>query len=275
MQIDRRITNGLAWAGVVLVVGIPLADLVSGQVMDDPARAQIAMIAPVAPVPAALSERPAAPVAKPAAASVAKPEAVAVVKPAAVAVAKPEAVTKPVVTAAPVQTAATAPAAAPSNGDVVDNYLQTGKALPSYITGAQSAPAATPAVVDAQVPVEAPSATDPVEVAALGPSKVAPVPMPLSMRPEPVLIVDGPARTRDIQAGTGFNPRSSATVTYDDLQDWESGPLSEFLARRENTARVDPNYDPDGFYLDEGPNGGSRRDRLVGPAEGFYLPFVN
>ncbi|WP_193335208.1 hypothetical protein [Devosia beringensis] len=286
MQIDRRITNGLAWAGVVLVVGIPLADLVTGQLMGDgpnAATAQIAMIEPVAavaPVPVPLSQRPAAPVVQPVAAV---PVTAPVVAPAA--------------PAAPVQTAAVAPVAAKpaaqatGQGDIVDGYLQSGRALPSYITGA-GAPASTPqppvasapaaAVPPAPTPAGAPATvavapvqTDPVVTAALTPAKVAPMPMPLSMRPEPVLIVEGATRTRAIQVGPGLNPRSSATVTYGDLQDWESGPLSEFLARRQGVAVVPPDYDEDGFFLDEGPNGPRRGDRLIGPVVQPVFPFVN
>ena len=47
MQIDRRITNGLAWAGVVLVIGIPVADVVSAQFMAERTpSAQVAALAP-------------------------------------------------------------------------------------------------------------------------------------------------------------------------------------------------------------------------------------
>ena len=287
MQIDRRITNGLAWAGVVLVVGIPLADMVTAQIMGDQSKpAQVAMIAPVAPVapvPVALSERPAPPVVKPVATAAVKPAAV--VTPAAVSkptvVAQPAApvatVQQPVAPTAAMQTAAVAaPTQAAPSGDVVSSYLQTGKALPAYITGAPGAPATSQAAAPAATPASvAPPATDPFEVAALGPAKDAPVPMPLSMRPEPVLIVEGPPASRDFQAGADRNPRSSATVTYDDLQDWESGPLSEFLARRQGGEQIDPDYDPDGFFLDQGPNGAPRRDRLIGPADDVFFPFVN
>ena len=131
-----------------------------------------------------------------------------------------------------------------------------------------TAPAAAPVAV-------APSQTDPLVTAALTPAKIAPMPMPLSMRPEPVLIVEGPARTRSIQTGSDIVSRSSASVTYDDLEDWESGPLSEFLARRQSGEPVAPDYDPDGFFLDEGPNGRQRGDRLIGPVEQPFFPFVN
>jgi len=286
MQIDRRITNGLAWAGVVLVVGIPLADLAAGQLMGDragDAPAQIAMIepvAPVAPVPVALSQRPPAPVAKPVAAAPVTAPVVA-----------------PVAPAAPVQSAAVAPAAARptvaanGQGDIVDGYLQSGRQLPAYITDANAAPVAPPSALAAAASAVAsaaatspvapaavavlPGQTDPLVTASLSSGKVAPTPMPLSMRPEPVLIVDGPVRTRAIGVSSSQTPRSSAAVTFDDLQDWESGPLSEFLARRQGSGVVDPAYDEDGFFLDEGPNGPRRGDRLIGPVDEPLFPFVN
>ena len=302
MQIDRRITNGLAWAGVALVIGVPLADYVLAQMSGDApvAPQQIAVIAPVAPiapVPAPLSDRPAAPVARPvAAAAPATPKPVPTTPAPAASVAVAPAEPVSVAPAAPVQTVAAtpSPASASASDDVVSGYLQSGRPLPSYITGANTGPtvaaapavatpapavpvAASPAVTaPAAMPVAAaPAVTDPLVTAALSPAKVAPVPMPLSMRPEPVLIVEGPARTRAIGIGSETVSRSSASVTSEDLQDWESGPLSEFLAQRQGGQRVDPDYDPDGFFLDEGPNGGPRGDRLVGPVQQPYFPFVN
>lgn len=233
MSIDRRITNGLAWAGVFLVVGVPAADLLSAQFSGGKAPAQVAVIEPVAPVPAPLSQRPAAPVAEP-------DVEVAVAAPA-----KPaEPLAKPAVTPA-AQTA-----------DVVDAYLQSGRPLPSYITGGNTAPTQVAATPPARSPIvtapAAEAAIDPVEVAAIAPQKVAPVPMPLSMRPKPVIAAAPPVVV--IPPTVALPP---ANVTAADLEDWETGPLSEFLAQHQQqagNAYVDPSYDPNGFYLDEGPN---------------------
>lgn len=254
MNIDRRITNGLAWAGVLLVVGVPMADLLSAQFMGNPAApapAQIAMVRPVAPIPAPLSQRPAAPVAKPAA----QVAAVAPVKPVA-------APAKPVVTPA-AQTA-----------DAVDAFLQSGRQLPSYITdaGASAAPtqvAATPPArpLITTTPPAQPAAVDPIEVASIPPQKVAPMPMPLSMRPQPVAV----ALVRDpVVIPPGLTPaepdvivRPPVDVTAADLQDWEAGPLAEFLARRQaGNAYVEPEVEADGFFLDQGPKR-PRRDRVI------------
>lgn len=249
MSIDRRITNGLAWAGVVIVVGIPAADLLSAQFSGEPAPAQIAVIAPVAPVPAPLSQRPAAPAVE------SQTEVAAIV---------------PARPAAPVAKPAVTPAA--QTADVVDAFLQSGRPLPSYITGA---PAAAPTEVATTTPTRTPIVTtpaaaeiDPIEVAAIPPQKIAPVPMPLSMRPQSVVAVAPPAVV--IPPSVGLPP---ANVTAADLQDWETGPLSEFLAERQQqagNAYVDPGYDPNGFYLDEGPNR-SRARVIAREVDSFFF----
>ena len=291
MQIDRRITNGLAWAGVLLVVGIPTADLLSAQFFGTPetAPAQVAVIAPVAnvaPVPAPLSQRPAAPVE-----AVAKP---AVAAPVATAPATQVAVAMPAKPSAPVVSKPAAPAT--QTAGAVDNYLQSGKPMPSYITGA---PGATPAAAPAQVAVAkpaatqpsrtpivtAPVATDPIQVASIPQTREAPVPMPLSMRPRPVINPVAAAPSEDIFLPASVTrqpatvaPRSQASVTAEELEDWENGPLEEFLAarqqqRRGSTVVVTDDYDPDGFFLDEGPQ--QQGDRYIGPANSFFPYFAD
>lgn len=257
MNIDRRITNGLAWAGVLLVVGVPTADLLSAQFLGNPAApapAQVAMVRPVAPIPAPLSQRPAAPVAKPV-------EQVAVVTPAKPAVAP----VKPVV------------ASAAQTADAVDAFLQSGRPLPGYITEAESPAAAsqvattTPArPIITTTPAAPPAAVDPIEVASI-PHKVAPTPMPLSMRPQPVAV----ALVRDpVVIPPGLTPaqpagvvRPPANVTAADLQDWETGPLADFLADRQGSS-----VDADGFFLDEGPSR-PRRDRIIAREPRPFLFF--
>jgi hypothetical protein len=279
MSIDRRITNGLAWAGVLLVVGVPTADLLSAQFIGapaTPASVQVAVVERIAPVPAPASQRPAAPVAKP---------------PVQVAVASPKPVVSPVVpaakpVAAPVA-AAVAPTAKPTvtpaaeTADAVDAFLQSGRSLPSYITGAGApvAPSQVATTPPARTPIiTTPAAIDPVEVAAIPPQKVAPMPMPLSMRPEPVsvaLVQEQPL----IVVPTGLTPaspavivRPPANVTAADLDDWETGPLSDFLAERQaGNAYVDPGVDANGFFLDQGPNR-RQRDRVIArEVDDFFL----
>lgn len=270
MKIDRRITNGLAWAGVLLVVGVPAADYVSGHFMGDRGAApQVAVIEPTAETPVNPGQT------------------------------------------APAQVAANA---APANGGgAVDTFVQSGRKLPSYITGGSDAAAPTPQPAKPAVTPPAPAkpvastpvppapstpvataparpaivtqpATDPVTVSAIPPAKVAPVPMPLSMRPRSVATVTQQPRTpaEQVIIPPNIAPTYGPDVSAEDLEDWETGPLSDFLARRDGGAQrarpqiqqppVDPYY-PNGGYLDQiQPQG--QGDRYVGPV-GSPFPFTN
>ena len=263
-MIDRRITNGLAWAGALLVVGIPTADLLSAQFMGAPAApesVQVAVVERIAPVPAPVNQRPAAPVAKPATEVAATPVAKPVTRVAAVAPAKPVAAPKP----------------AAQTADAVDAFLKSGRELPSYISdgnapaapaqAATTAPARTPITT---VPAAEPAEIDPVEVASIPPQKVAPVPVALVRDPGAIVIPPGltPAEPAAIV-------RPPVDVTAAELEDWESGPLADFLAERQaGTAYVDPRYDSDGFFLDQGPNR-PRRDRVISRDEGPFVFFAD
>lgn len=306
MQIDRRITNGLAWAGAFLVVGVPTADLLSAQFLGNGAAApaaQVAVVTPqqIAPVPASQSQRPAS-----------KPVAVANVAPA-----------KPVTPSSAKPTAA--------GQERVDALVQSGKPMPSYLTDAPTKPAQTasvtpalaatpvvpapkPAVATAPTPVPvapaapvpaasapavaaapAPSATpvaplasipgqviDPVQTASIAP-KVAPMPMPLSMRPTAVAVARPNQQTGFAVNEPVFVPPSvqpvppadvAVDVTAEDLDEWETGPLADFLARREGRQQaqvVRPRYEEDEEVFFERDDEFQRRDRLIGP-EMFFFP---
>lgn len=271
MKMDRRLTNGLAWAGALLVIGIPAADYITGAFAGSSAP-NIAVV-DAEPVEAAAP----APATAPA----------------------------PVATA---EAATPAPAAKPqavaSAGNAVDGFLQSGKPLPSYITGgdtpavvAPAKPAATPV---AQPPAQAvttpaPAATTPApiaatpapaeQVAALPPARVAPTPMPLSMRPQPVtvplasnqpLIIDQPTTAPIVPV----QQPPSDFVTAEDLEDWESGPLSEFLARRGQQSSATyqvqqnaPAYENNGFWLDEGPRGNRPVQGYSPDDDVYFTPF--
>ncbi|ODT83620.1 MAG: hypothetical protein ABS76_01460 [Pelagibacterium sp. SCN 64-44] len=256
MKIDRRITNGLIWAGAAIVLGVPAVDLLSAQFLGEPGP-QLATALPqaeaVEPVPA---PAPAAPQSTP------KPAPQSTPEPA------PSPVAQPAAPAAP-------------TGGVVESYLQSGRQLPSYISDAPAStptatttPTITPSAPTQPAPAApAPAQPEPTEMAALPPAKVAPVPMPLSMRPRPVavpLVVDSPLI---VDAPAVVAPRPAGEVTAADLDDWETGPLSEFLqqrARERGGAASD--YDPNGFYLDQGPNTRQRqRSWLVGPSDEVYF----
>lgn len=271
MPIDRRITNGLAWAGALLVVAIPAADAALRQ-FGAAENSQLALIeeqpapvvAPALPTPAA--ERPQA-ISKPAP-EVEKPVAPVPVAP-AVAEAAPE--TKP----APVAVAGLSPS--PSSTDAVDQFLRSGRALPSYISGgaegqaeAAPAPAIGPDLEPAIATTEPETGSQPQResTAAVTRTRIVTFPTPVSQRPpsvprtqvaaQPPLIIDTP----------------EPVVTAADLEDWESGPLSEFLAGRQGQARPAPSdYDEDGFFLDEGPNSTARYQRFPRAYDGNFYPF--
>ena len=68
-------------------------------------------------------------------------------------------------------------------------------------------------------------------------------------------------------------------VEGDKLEEWDSGSLADYLARKNLLSdgqaapapqqAVDDNYDPNGFYLDEGPNRARRATRQ--PPQDFFL----
>ncbi len=265
MQINRRITNGLAWAGLIVVVAVPVADAVSGQLMGERPQVAVATVADAAPLPAPLSQRPNKPVIETAAVTPAKPAVPVAAKPAA-------------------------------GSNPVDSFLSSGKALPSYITGGDAAPAQAvttpapavtePAVAPAQtaaVPGKpampaSPSTSNPVEMAALTPARIAPVPMPLSMRPTPVT---QPLATNGVDDPIVLPPEMLADnapqpMVVDDLQDWESGPLSEFLAQRQGRQSSATVNEDDAYFVDDRPRHRPRDGIYLGPVEddGFF-PFVN
>lgn len=264
MQLNSRVAWGLAWAGLALVIAVPSVDAITSQfsrdastlVVDDaagmaaPRARKTALVAPIpAPRPASRN---------------------------AVAAAKP---------------AATAPVAVASNSaDPVDRFVSAGKQMPSYITGdvvdpAPSKPTPVPAPAQVAATPDKPvtwgeskwgvsGGKDPLtsqpqtvtSVASLSPQPelVAPVPMPASMRPK-TQVAARPAVTPGIDPQTvaSFNGGSDR-VTARDLQDWESGPLSEFLAKRQQTKRFpqqqaqraqqyDPQADGDFVEYDNSP----------------------
>lgn len=277
MKLNSRVTWGLAWAGLALVVAVPSADILTSQfssgqsavvIGEAPAKAPATKVALVAPVPAA---RPAG------------RDAVAATKP-----------------VAPVQSVAQG-----DPSDPVGKFVSNGKKLPSYITGADTAAVApkaptkpvTPPVTQPTTEVAAAPAGKPVtwgeskwatpggkdpmataspnlaapetvtQVAALSPQPelTAPVPMPASMRPK-ARIVQKPAAI-DPQTVASFP--GSDRVTARDLRDWESGPLSEFLAKRQGQVaeqpyqqqgRYDPRADGDFVEYDSSPE-------YIGPVE--------
>lgn len=241
MALNRRLTSGFAWAGLLLVVGVPSADFITGAINP---QASVTSEAPVPqvrtpqpkPAPIVTASKPAE---QPAKAPTAKPP---VAKPA---VAKPP-VAKP---AAPDAVPATQNPAPVANGDPVDKFVSGGKKLPSYITGGDEE---TPAPARPQA--ESPASTSNSEVAAVDPVElIAPIPAPASQRPKPVervvIVDDATVQRQPVIPPAGF-------VGEEDLAGWESGSLADYLAQQGLLSDGPSSaYDPDGFFLDEGPNG--------------------
>jgi hypothetical protein len=206
MKLDAKVKGGLAWAGLFVILAVPAADLVfskSGASNDTAATAASAVSTTTKP---ALT----LPVAKPAVAT------------------------------DPVQTASV------GNPAPVDKYLESGKKLPSYISDGDTAaatPAPAPVTLKPPAPVT-PPVTVPSEVATVAPAEVAPpVPLPRSARPQTTAVASLPAREQPLivdetrlnnQAGVDRFPLSdeSDIVRGDELEEWDTGSLADYLERR-------------------------------------------
>lgn len=263
MKLDGKLKGGLAWAGLVVILAVPAADIVMGP--RDGARSVSAL--PAEGKPAAAPAIPAA--------------------------------------ADPVETASTAL-------DPVKSYLDKNKKLPDYISGGtpdSAAVAAKPAgKPDLTLPQGGTATTPATETAAV--TETPPVPLPRSARPKPapelevaslpavpaapasnsaseaaplVLTQKEEARAK---AGPSFplsdggdgstvvrNDADAPVVGGDQLEEWDSGSLAQYLERKglidqsspsvssDNQAQAEDDYDPDGFFLDQGPNRPERRRR--------------
>lgn len=252
MKLNSKVTWGLAWTGLAVVLAVPSADYLTGRLggggKADAATVLTSDIEPVTP-------------------------AVTTIK------------TKNGVTIVPA--GSKLPAA-----DPVDKLLSSGKTLPAYINDGDE-PAA------ASKPTQIASLPEPVTAPTPFPSwarpKAAPAPAmpemttaPAVTQPTPViasttapgeptpLIVDERTLTGSIQEPTPVPP----SPMVDDSANWDELTLRQYLQRRgileggdetRSTATVnerDSNYDPDGFYLNEGPNGvgtnrETRRERIL------------
>lgn len=270
MKINPKVTGALAWTGLVVVLAIPAANMLTGE-----PEARVNLTSDTQQVKTAT----AAPAAKPAA--------------------------KPVVPSVETKPAA---AASASSGDPVADFVKSGKKLPSYISG-NDAPvvndvATTPAApvkkpgtitINPDGTIQKPATTVPApsvtpaqpEVASIKPQLVAPIPLPASARPKPqlasqpqtVTALPVPAEQPPLiidestVAATGPVPPANVgpepVITGDQLEEWDSGSLADYLARKgliSDASTATPpqrDYDPDGFFLDEGPNNDRRRSRVI------------
>ena len=221
MKLDAKLKGGLAWAGLVVILAVPSADILFGK-SDGKATANTATVADVAPA------------------------------------AKID----------PIETASV------DTKDPVNVYVNKGKKLPSYISDGNDVAVEKPAVLKPAAPVAKPT-----EVASVAPAtETPPVPLPRGARPkwtvatapaeEKPLIIDesevalvSPAKpvAPFPLSDDGTDNGTAPEVTSDQLEEWDSGSLADYLAKKgllsDNSQSQQTNeYDPDGFFLDEGPN---------------------
>jgi len=206
MKLDAKVKGGLAWAGLFVILAVPAANVMFGSA-DATSGTTAAVATPSKP-----------------------------------------ALTLPTLNKGtdPVTTASTESAP-------VDKFLQTGKKLPSYISDADEvqAAAAKPAAPVTTPAVTAPKA--PTAVATVAPTVTTttpPIPLPRSARPAPTAVASLPAAPAPQQQAplivdeTRLNQQQAATerfplsdeqpgyVSGDQLDEWDSGSLAEYLERR-------------------------------------------
>jgi hypothetical protein len=260
MKLNPKITGGLAWAGLIVILAVPGADMLT----KEPAGAANRVAADIDPIHTAditadavdsyLSSGKKLP---------------------------------SYISDAPTDTAAAKPAA---------TVRLVAPATPAPTT-AVTAPVVKPVTVPAPV-VEVANVSPAKPAVAAKPMLVAPVPYPVSMRPrapaaapatnvarveEAPLIVDEEAvrrRDRAVSAVLDEAPRSNArVVTSDQLEEWDSGSLADYLERRglmsegEAQAMNQRGSGAEGFWLDEGPSDGRRVIRRLPRRDSDFFLF--
>jgi hypothetical protein len=260
MKIDRRITGGLAWAGLVVILAVPSADILFGK-----PEVRASITSDISAVTPAVADESAAPAAT---GGVDPIETASIPE-------KPAAATTP---------AKAAPAAA--------DPQKVATAAPQVPSAPAQVPATTQTAVPTDVAITGPAAIDP------------PIPMPRNMRPLPPTVIPPQqtvtvATTNEVQPTEdapliidenrappqrqATNRRSSdffgpseggQVVTEDKLAAWNSGSLSDYLQRNgllddgaPSDQQFDDSYDPDGFFLSDGPEQRPRRPYYQRPRE--------
>ncbi len=269
MKMNPKVTGALAWTGLVLVLAVPAANMITGE-----PEAKANLTSDTQQVKTAT----AAPAAKPAA----KPVLPALdAKPATV-----------------IETASTS-----TSGDAVADFVKSGRKMPSYISGndapavdsasTPAAPVKKPGTVTinpdgtiqkptATVPTVKPVTTVPAvkpadpNVATINPALVAPTPLPASARPSQQSVIVLPPADQlppifdnNNVASTGPVPPSDITpndqfVTGDQLDEWDSGSLADYLERKglmSEASQAAPAGDQR-FFIEDAPNNG-RRSRVI------------
>ncbi len=273
MRLNSKVTWGLAWTGLAVVLVVPSADYLTGQ---------FGKHANTAAVITSTTDPVSQPVLSTMSAS--GPQQVAAVT---TKVTKTGVSIIPATPAPPASTGSVAPVL-----DPVEKYVKSGKPLPDYISdGGRPSTTAATAASEAPALTTPSSAETPTQVAAIDPAPVAPVPFPgrpaLLDRPAKVVSKDAPVivdesalarqpvETMPTQLDVNAGPLPPAGIA-DDWRSIRERRLARYLER--NGLIDDPgssasivviqrptsDYDPDGFYLSDGPNNdrAERRARI-------------
>jgi len=218
MELRRQLTGALAWAGLVLIIAVPSAELVRAKFFSKGTGAVASDVADTPVVTPAVEPKP-------------KPATIASTTPVAPQPAL-KAITVPV----------TPIVAEPTNGgDAVKDYIAANKKLPDYITGSTSTkPVASapvqqlPPTVQASAPT-AVATISPAPAVTAAPTAVAVAPAPDAVDPSSVASVDAQPVVPDVPPvpmPASARPKPQAltpTVTEADLKDWKSGSLEDYL----------------------------------------------
>ena len=286
MQINRRVTNGLAWAGLFLVVGVPVGGSGFGAVDGRSGKhcrgfdrgrsgARAAEPAPSAPARQAGGRDRRSRARQASRAPVAKPRP-----------SRCQAAPRPAMSwTAICRRARSCPPISPAAMQAGAGSDRCGAAGRKPVAPVRRRPPWSRRRQTATTPAGTPIVTDPVEVASVTPQKIAPIPMPLSMRPTPV---PQPLRRCQPAADEIVIPRARRRADYDAPVDratiWRIGKPARsriFWRSRTHAARPqrshvrredrDRNYDADGFFLNDGPNRAAARRSLHRSGRGRVL----
>jgi hypothetical protein len=191
----------------------------------------------------------------------------------------------------------------PANGKPMPDYISdpdepeeaaTIPVAPAPTTGAEEPevktavipPQPMPAHMRPLPPMTTPPATTTLPVVTAPQTEVATVEQPMT-ETQPLILdeqevlaneaaIEPPAQNPNV-------PRPPAMVGEEDLEDWDTGSLADYLERRgllseatysEETVGDNEEYDEDGFFLSDGPNQPRRNRRNVDDEDSFIVfPF--
>jgi hypothetical protein len=237
MKLDGKVKGGLAWAGLVIVLAVPAADMIFGKPTDSAAA--------VTSETAATATDTKAPALK-----------------------------APVAGTDPIQTASVDEAPVVDkflkSGKKLPSYISDADEVQPVANAAPAtAPAVKPpvAVTTPTTVATAPAETPPIPLPrSARPQGTQVAALPADEKP---LIIDQPTVKPPQQAAVEPFPMSSddEVVTGDQLEEWDSGSLADYLERKGlMTEASSQTVDEDSFYIDEAPRRPVRR-----PLEDFLL----